>query len=549
MSQPVGIDESPVTSRTAPLAKGAPLRQLSPLHVFSFRGNWFAFFVRTGDLTGLSEPAARVLRWHEEGLGRRAIETRARGELGDELAEQVLRDLDTLEQADLLHPDVAVTRAERIGDLESLLRHQPRNLMFFVTEACNLKCTYCYESKQGVHDSARMLKQVDAERTIDAYFEGSPGREALTITFFGGEPLLNPKVIRESVAYAKHKALELGKEVGFTITTNLTLLTEEMAEFLASERFHVMVSLDGDKEGNDRYRKTVEGQGTYDVVKRNLQILVGAMRAHGTRLPKIRATLTAENSDPIAAEAHLRSLGTHLVMIGETHGTANGRAAYDVNADQTLREASVRAVEDVVETALRQLGEDPETLPELPDSLVQGLRTIHEEVTRESAHGPARPKLCGVCRNMKAVTPGGDLYPCHRYVGMEAFKLGNQYAGGVDRRKERDYYERLYDVYDETCAPCWLRNLCGGQCPWYLSSADGAIRAPDEDFCDSIRSGYERRLGLYATLLGSFPGAFTQLMGAAAESVSGARGDDLARDCSSPAPPTIDTDRDGNALP
>jgi uncharacterized protein len=523
-----------------------PLQPLSPLHVFAFRGAWFAFFVRTGDLVGLSEPAARVLGWCEKGLGRREIDERAHSEFGSELAERVLADLEKLEQADLLHPNVSVTPKERRNDIEELLRHQPRNLMFFVTEACNLKCTYCYESNQGVHDRARTLKQVDAERTIDAYFAGSPRRQGLTITFFGGEPLLNPTVIRESVAYAKRKASELGKEVGFTMTTNLTLLTEDMADFLARERFHVMVSLDGDKEGNDRYRKTVDGQGTYDVVKRNLQVLIAKMREHGTRLPKIRATLTAENSDPIAAEAHLRSLGTPLVMIGETHGTANGRYAYDVNANSAARDANRRAAENVVDTVLRQLSENPGTLPDMPPSVVEGLRTIHAEVTREAPHGAARPKLCGVCRNMKAVTPGGDLYPCHRYVGMEAFKLGNLHKGGVDQVKERDYYERLYAVYEEKCAPCWLRNLCGGQCPWYLSSADGSVRTPDEDFCDTIRDGYEQRLGLYATLLGSFPEAFTQLMGTSATSMSGAHEGDLANDCSAPVPTTIETDRDGN---
>lgn len=538
----IEASSTPVRERGGVRAGRGPAatrRPLTPLHVFEFRGNHFAYFIHTGDLVGLSPEAARVLAWYEEALDRRTIEARARYELGEELAQAVLHDLAVLEAGGLLHPDVTLTSAQQAEDVAGLLRHQPRNLMFFVTEACNLKCTYCYEKVQGVHASARMLRQVDAERTIDAYFAEAPRRDAQTITFFGGEPLLNPDVIRETVAYAKRRAAELGKQVDFTMTSNLTLLTEDMADFLAREGFHVMVSIDGDREGHDRYRKAADGSGTYDVVTRNLQVLISRMRAHGTRLPKIRATLTAENSDPIAAERHLRGLGTPLVMIGETHGTVAGTGAHDVNASAESRARSARPVEDAVDAALTALDADPAALPELPRSLVKALVAIHEEVTRTEPHGPARPSLCGVCRNMKAVTPTGDLFPCHRYVGMEAFKMGNLREGGLDRHKVRDYYDRLYGVYQEKCAPCWLRHLCGGQCPWYLSTADGAIQTPDDAMCDDIRDGYERRFGLYATLLSRFPAAFEALLGTTAAELRGEEAGTLAGDCKSPEPTEV----------
>jgi radical SAM protein with 4Fe4S-binding SPASM domain len=109
------------------------------------------------------------------------------------------------------------------------------------------------------------------------------------------------------------------------------------------------------------------------------------------------------------------------------------------------------------------------------------LRVLHREVSEPKVNREVRPSSCGVCRNMKAVTPEGDAYPCHRYVGMDEFKLGNVLgAERPDRENERRYYEKIYKVFDSACAPCWLRHLCGGQCPWYLSRADGTLVDPDK---------------------------------------------------------------------
>jgi uncharacterized protein len=491
-------------------APSPSLRSSAPVHCFQFEGRRFGYFPRTADLVALTEPAHLALAAIEAGESSgRAVE-QVTERFGPEAGQRARADLSQLEEHGYLRPEVELGDAEKQREWKSLLMHQPRNLMFFVTEACNLKCTYCYELNQGVHASPAMLKQVDAHEIIDRYF-GSSGRDALTITFFGGEPLLNFKVVRDSTLYALQKGKELGRQVGFTMTTNLTLLTEEIADFLAEHQFHVMVSLDGDREGNDRYRRTVKGEGTYDTVVANLRLLIAKMRAAGVRLPKIRATLTAENSDPVGVEEHLRSLGTHLVEIGDTHGTvAGGVKAFDVNSTSA---AKARAgVELEVARILEELEREPSRMPHVPHSIVRGLQRIHEEIARRDAHDAVRPKLCGVCRNMKAVTPKGDLYPCHRYVGMEAFRFGNIHEGGLDREKERRYYSDIYSAFAEKCVSCWARHLCGGQCPWYLSRPDGSVSAPDDASCDSIRAGLQSRMGLYAVLLESFPEAFRALM-------------------------------------
>jgi uncharacterized protein len=355
------------------------------------------------------------------------------------------------------------------------------------------------------------MKQVDARKTLEAFFREAGGRDC-SVTFFGGEPLLNFPVIRDAVHYSKQLAARHNTKVGFTMTTNLTLLTDEIADFLAENAFHVMVSLDGSKEQNDRYRVFRGGGGTYETVERNLGTLIAKMKEAGVRLPKVRATMTTENSDPIAIEQHIKSLGTHLVEIGETHGTAGGgKAAYDVGASSGAPSAARRRSASLIESAIQALERDPQSTPDFPVHIVKSLQRIQETVTSK-AHKHSEPKLCGVCRNMKAVTPGGDLYPCHRYVGMPEFKIGNIHEGGVDKQKAKQYYEGIYNAFALKCSKCWARHLCGGQCPWYLSRPDGTIVTPDDSTCDTIRESFETYLGLYSLLLESFPAAFQRVL-------------------------------------
>lgn len=501
----------------------APTHVKSPpvVHCFDFRGEHFAYLVRSGDLIRLS-PAARIAfsaieasATVEEALGD------VRSTLGEDAARSIEHDLTALAEAELLTPEIALTNAQIDDANAALLAHRPRNLMFFVTEACNLACTYCYEKNQGVHDRPLSLKQVDARKILDRYFEESGGRD-VTITFFGGEPLLNFKVVREAVGYALDLGRERGVAVGFTMTTNLTLLTEEIAEFLAEHKFHVMVSLDGAKDGNDRHRVFRDGSGTYDKATSNLKMLIGKMRSAGVRLPKIRATLTAGNSDAIAVEQHLRTLGTSLIEIGSTHGTVEGgNSPHDVASDSEEARLAHERVLSIIHQTLDEIEENGKPVRRVPGFISKNLQRIHEDISRAQLEQTPRPKLCGVCRNMKAVTPGGDLYPCHRYVGMPAFKMGNIHEGGLDREKVSNYYRALHENFASHCTQCWARYLCGGQCPWYLSTDDGKVIPPDEASCDGIRSSMETSLALYATLLERHPAAFKKFLSVTPESVRG----------------------------
>jgi hypothetical protein len=167
-----------VTSIETPLQTGTPVR------CFRFEGRRFGYFPRTADLVALTEPAFLALTAIEAGETSDVAARRVATQFGPEAGERARADLGQLEEHGYLRPEVELGDAQKRREWEALLLHQPRNLMFFVTEACNLKCTYCYELNQGVHSSAAMLKQVDARRIIDRYFE-STDRDAISITFSG----------------------------------------------------------------------------------------------------------------------------------------------------------------------------------------------------------------------------------------------------------------------------------------------------------------------------------------------------------------------------
>ena len=485
-------------------------------HTSRFRNRRYAYFPRTSDLAQVSDPIADALQWFVDGVSWWKVGRQLQARYGRALAVAALHSLKELRNNGYLDQESVLSPEKRATAVESLLGIHPRNLMLFVTEACNLKCTYCYEVLQGVHAGGRMLKQVDARAVVDQYLADSGNRSPICITFFGGEPLLNFKVIADVVQYAKEGARGRGKAIAFSMTTNLTLLTEEIADYLVEEQFSVMVSLDGSSQKNDSRRVTVNGSGTYERVTRNLRMLMAKQRKAGVRLPRLRATMSEGNSDGFAIEEDLLALGTGLVMVGGTQGTVDGKGDHDLPSDDSVLQP-FRAYVDSLLERLR----NGEPVGEVSPMFLSTLSKVHEELTRELVHAEAHQDLCGVCRNMKAVSTNGDLFPCHRYVGMDEFKVGNVHEGGAKEELVKEYYEKAMEPYHKKCVDCWARYLCGGQCPWYLSRSDGTVDVPDKPTCEGIRAGFDETLGMYAVLASEHPVEFERLLGTAAAAVTG----------------------------
>jgi uncharacterized protein len=405
----------------------------------------------------------------------------------------MLAELSVLRDAGYLQSEPGVTSTRLRDEVDKLVAHHPRNIMFLVTEACNLRCTYCYEVGNSFHDTARMMSFANAKEILDAFFERNGGREDLCVTFFGGEPLLNHRLVRQVVEYSHERGAALGKKVTYTITTNATLMTEEIADFLVKYQVGVMVSLDGEKEANDRYRVDREGHGTHDRAVAGIKLLLDKQNRAGVRPLRIRATMTAENIDRRAIVDYFRSLGNVRLTVGMASGTAFGKKSFDVTSrDRPAIDAGNDSYTDELLRAAEQGGKPPRDNPVF-DSVVD----LHKFMQEKVPGRVAAPKLCGVGRNMLAVTPTGQYFPCHRYVGMDAWRLGSQFDGGLDEGAVRTYYGKLFANFYGHCTKCWLRFRCGGQCPWYLSTPTGEITHPDAESCDSIRAFEERVTWVY----------------------------------------------------
>lgn len=454
-------------------------------HAFEREGERLLYDLGSGSLLSLDGPSYCLMRGMEDGLSAEEIQRGLVDTWGADPA-AVLAQAEELYGLGLFrgeapeHPDS--TSAVR----ESMHRHRPRNAMLLVHTSCNLACTYCYEVAAGFHSTGSSMPAATAEKIIDDYFERSGGRERLVITFFGGEPLLNFPVVRSSVAYAQKLAQSLGKWVGFSITTNGTLMDDEVVEFLVAHKFTVMLSIDGDPEKADIHRKDHGGKGATAKSIANGLRLVKAQRSAGIREATARATLTQENSSPEETRQFLRSAGFRRVVVGASSGRAGVKQPWDVQAD-AVEEGHVR------QRALYR--EYVDQYPAVDDDRFSEIRVaqkrLRDGLTRPT---PALEIGCGVGRNMLAYTESGAIYPCHRFVGDEGHIVGHLDKGGVDRGRLDEFYKAVQDAKDKKCSVCWARSVCQGTCPWSFSTPDGGVVPPDEKGCDSLRSSFELQL-------------------------------------------------------
>ncbi|MBR5094225.1 MAG: thioether cross-link-forming SCIFF peptide maturase [Oscillospiraceae bacterium] len=355
-------------------------------------------------------------------------------------------------------------------------------LCLHVAHTCNLNCAYCFASQGKYHGERALMSPEVGKRALDFLIEHSGTRHNLEVDFFGGEPLMNWDVVKDLVAYARARETEAGKHFRFTLTTNGMLIDDEVIDFCNREMSNVVLSLDGRKEIHDRFRVDYAGNGSWERIVPKFQKLVAA---RGGKNYYMRGTFTHANPDFLQDIRQMLDLGfTELSM-----------------------EPVVCAPEDP--SALM-----PEDI-EIVKGQYEELALLMDQRRREGrpftfyhymidlAGGPCiykRISGCGSGTEYMAVTPWGDLYPCHQFVGEERFKLGDIWHGLGNEEVQRDF--AACNVYAKPeCRTCWARLYCSGGCAANAYHATGSITGVYEAGCELFRKRMECAIWLEAVRL------------------------------------------------
>ena len=352
-------------------------------------------------------------------------------------------------------------------------------LCLHVAHTCNLNCAYCFAS-QGKYQGERAIMSLEVgKRALDFLIENSHGRRNLEVDFFGGEPLMNFDMIKELVAYARVREKECGKNFRFTLTTNGVLVDDDVIEFSNKEMSNVVLSLDGRKEVHDRYRVDYAGVGSWEKIVPKFQRFVSMRKGKNYYM---RGTFTHANPDFLEDIKEMLSLGfTELSMEPVVCAPSDPSALTE--------EDKAIVFEQYEKLAALMLERRREGKP---------FTFYHYMIDLKG--GPCiykRVSGCGSGTEYMAVTPWGDLYPCHQFVGDEKFKLGNIWDGVTNTAVVGEFAS--CNVYSRPeCADCWAKLYCSGGCAANAYHATGSVRGVYKYGCELFRKRMECAIMLEA---------------------------------------------------
>ncbi len=439
------------------------------LHLFQLGGRFLLFDVASSSLFSLSPVAYAFLSY-----GRKCETAEALSLLEAEYGDEVWRAKEELESyhasGKLLNLDPALTlRPPPIPYLKALCLN--------LAHDCNMRCGYCFAASGTFRGERDLMPLEVAQQAIDFLLWNSGALNRLEVDFFGGEPLLNFEVLKSAVEYGREKAHSVGKEIRFTLTTNCLLLDRETNDFLDRESMRVVLSIDGRAADHNRLRKLKNGSGSHEVVLRRIRDFLAGRRNENYYL---RGTYTAWTLNFLENALYLHDLGyceismePVVALPGEPYALREEHLPY-----------LLRQYEDLVCAIDRR---EEEGRP---------LRFFHFEVdTAGLSCLSKRLSGCGAGNEYMAVTPSGQLYPCHQFVGREGFLLGTVQAG-VMQPEIQEEFRHLSFLENEDCPSCWARYLCSGGCHANAHLLSGNLRKPERLSCLLIRKRMECALYL-----------------------------------------------------
>ena len=436
------------------------------IHSFKFQNHNVLLDVESGAIHTVDDAAFAVISALERGEDPYTV-----GVERDTVAE-VLSDLEELKSSGAFETETP-TAPEILGGsaIKSMCLH--------VAHDCNLRCRYCFAATGDFHGERMLMSFETGKRALDFLMERSGTRHNLEVDLFGGEPLMNWDVCKQLVAYGRELEKKFNKTIHFTITTNCVALDDEKIDFINREMHNVVISLDGRKEVHDALRPTVNGRGSFDIILGNAKKLVAG---RGDKEYYIRGTFTRGNLDFLEDVKALTGFGFDQISIEPAvlpddspysllpEHIERINAEYDALADYYI---NARKKSDTWFNFFHFIF-DPDGSPCL----------------RKRING------CGAGTEYVAVTPAGDIYPCHQFVGMQDYKLGTLDNPALKTDLQEAFLGCNVCTKD-TCRNCWAKYYCSGGCMANAVLYGGALETPHEISCKLMQKRIECAIGIY----------------------------------------------------
>ena len=364
-----------------------------------------------------------------------------------------------------------------------------------ISHDCNLRCSYCFADRDGYNQDKQLMKPEIAEKAIDFLIENSMEQSSLEVSFFGGEPLLNFPVILHTVTYAEEQGAKHNKSIKFHVTTNGTLLTPEIIKFLKEKNFSIILSLDGPKDVQDTMRRFQDGRGSYDIVAKNLKLLLTEKDAF--RGFTVRSTFTRKNLDIENLMMHLADLGCQNISVEPAFIDIQDLDIREENMNELLRHYDILADQYLKE--------------------MEGGRYFSffhlKQMMDQGHHRTSRLTQCGASAGYVGIGADGKIYPCHMFVGKTEYVMGDVCKGEGMNETIKETFSNAHVRNKGKCMSCWARYICGGGCHYHAIQYNNEILNPYDLECEMTKRRIELGIYLYSTLKDKNPSMHRFLYG------------------------------------
>ena len=443
------------------------------VHQYKLNGYNIVLDTCSGSVHVVDEVAYDIIAMYKEKSADEIVKYITETYTNEEITEQdvldCISDVKSLEDVGKLYtPDTYEGMAFDFKNRNTVIKA----LCLHVAHTCNLNCSYCFASQGKYHGERALMSFEVGKRALDFLIENSGTRHNLEVDFFGGEPLMNWNVVKELVAYARVQEKIHNKNFRFTLTTNGVLVDDEVIDFCNKEMSNVVLSLDGRPEVHDRLRVDYMGRGSYDLIVPKFQEFV--KRRDGKNY-YMRGTFTHNNIDFTNDIFHMADLGfTELSMEPVVCAPTDAAA---------LTEEDLPVLFDQYEILAKEMIKRKK----------EGRPFTFYHYMLDLTHGPCiykRISGCGSGTEYMAVTPTGDLYPCHQFVGDTKYLLGNIWDGVTNKDIQNEF--KLCNAYArEECNDCWAKLYCSGGCAANSYHASGKITGIYEYGCELFKKRIE----------------------------------------------------------